>query len=270
MSTVPTTPPSEFPPSGRATVKGREGSVLVRWVSEGPLTDVTLDSISSAGDRPAFPVADELRHATARAVADVVSSRRSGGQTVRLFGSGHDHHDEVVAAVADEVGLVPQASVLQYRRSLPFDGAGTSPATVTGFDADRHAAGATALWGSHAMAVRGIDQPEVIVARQRTAPGDERILVAEGPAGEVWGACTVRVRRMTPTGPPLGEVAVLTVTPDARNQGVARQLLGAAQDLFAADDTRTVAVFTSADAAEARSFLEHLGFKRRREVPIFA
>lgn len=270
MSTASTTPPSEFPPSGRATVQGPEGSVLVRWVSAGPLTDVTLDSISGPGDRLPFPVADDLVEATARTVADVRANLRSRGQTVRLFGSGHEDHDEVVTAIAGQVELQPQSTVLQYRRSLPIDGVGTSSATVVPFDADRHAEAVEALWESGANAVRGIDQAETIVLRQSTAPGDERILVAEAPDGQVRGACTVRVRRMTPTGPPLGEVAVLTVAPEARGEGVARHLLGAAQELFVADETRTVAVFTSAGEADARSFLEHLGFKCRREIPRFA
>lgn len=267
MATSTATAPGNLPPSGRFTVRGPEGEVVVRWVSEGARTDVTLDRIAGPGGTQPFPVADDLLKATATAVAQVAEVQRARGQVVRLFGAGHAEHDEVIADIAELINLDPTDTVQQYRRSLASGLTGAAPASVVDFD-DRHLDGLRNLWNGINV-VRGTDLAEVILRRQKDFPDHERILVVESHDAEVVAACSVRMRNISPDGPGLGEIAAFVVHEQSRGMGFARQLLRGAEELLEGVGIKTVAAYVGEHDRPAQEFLAHHGFKRRRRIPVY-
>jgi len=92
-------------------------------------------------------------------------------------------------------------------------------------------------------------------------PGSESIvLVAEEPPESVAGFVFTSTRQDYFTGRPHAHVEVLTVLETARGQGVARALLGAAEDWARGRGYSHVTLNVFADNTRARTVYERLGY----------
>ncbi len=83
-------------------------------------------------------------------------------------------------------------------------------------------------------------------------------LVHEDPSGQLDGFCWTKVHRLH--RPPLGEIYVIGVDPDAHGRGLGRALVVAGLDWLAGQGLTHGMLYVEADNAPARHLYESLGF----------
>ena len=100
------------------------------------------------------------------------------------------------------------------------------------------------------------------------ARGDRILLVAEDAAGAIVG--TVQVLLSMPENQPhRGEIAKLLVHPSVRRQGIAAELMAAA-DEAARDEGKTLLVLDTVTGGDAERLYPRLGWQRCGVIPDYA
>jgi mycothiol synthase len=169
--------------------------------------------------------------------------------------------------IAREAGLDGTRRVVQMRRPLPLPWSSTLDTRPfrPGVD-DREwleLNNAAFHWHPEQSGWEGGDLHERIAAPWFDAEG----FLLHPSDGALTGFCWTKVHREL--DPPIGEIYVIGVHPDAAGRGLGRELVLAGLDHLATRGLEAAMLYTEADNRPARALYDRLGFTVHHEVTVF-
>lgn len=243
---------------------GREGQVAVLAKSQQTGQLIGYAQVSRGGGSWALEYSVHPRHRSpgsrigsdlVRAALDHIS--RAGGGHVHLWVAKPDREADLVAAGN---GLTRGRDLLQLRRKLPAP----PPAEAIKLRPFRPGQDESDWLDLNNRAFawhpeQGGWDRETLARRQAESWFDpEGFLLAEGESGHLAGFCWTKVHE--DHEPPLGEIYVVAVAPEARGKGLGRSLVLSGLDLLARRGLGVAMLYVDASNAAARKLYDELGF----------
>jgi mycothiol synthase len=243
-----------------------DGSGVLELVEHGQVVATANVASGDTYDDLRIRVGDPARRDAAFDAIVPAARRRqdgTGGRPLRWWVSGPDPATD---ALADRVGLTARRDLLQLRRPLPLDDAarGGHPALAT-----------------RPIRLGGPDEAAVVAVNNRAFAwhpdqadrtagwirdtalepwfDPDGFLVHETD-GRIDGFCWTKVH--VEPGPPIGEIYVIAVDPDAHGRGLGRGLTVAGLDHLAGRDLALAMLYVEALNVPALALYDRIGFVR--------
>lgn len=216
-----------------------------------------LDVVLGPDDDPAVVAAEVL-------VPAVEAARAAGADEVRWWVEVTTPDHETAAAAA---GLTPWRRLLQLRCPLPL--AETTDLVTRPFrpGVDDDAFLAVNNRAFHWHPEQGGWDRATLAGRRAEPWFDPAGFLLHEEDGRLLGFCWTKVH--ADEDPPLGEIYVIAVDPDAIGRGLGRALTVAGLAHLAAAGLRTGMLYVEDDNVAARTLYEHLGFTRHHTTTCF-
>ena len=200
-------------------------------------------------------------------LSSVVADHGGGPMRWRVA-AATDEHDRI----ARNAGFGSDRHLVQLRRSLPIDGSVRGDVTdietrpfVPGRDDDEWLRVNNAAFAWHPeQSGWTSDHLAEPLAEPWFDPDGFLLHPATGP---VQGFCWTKEHR--DTSPPLGEIFIIAVDPEAAGQGLGRRLVLAGLDHLSQRGLGTAMLYTEADNEPARRLYSQLGFEVHHTVTVY-
>jgi mycothiol synthase len=210
---------------------------------------------------PGLDVDLELALDLADTAIDAVT-RRGGGRLTWWVDGADEHTDARMAALAAEHGLAPVRRLYEMRRPLPHPdrAAVTTRSFVPGTDDDAWLTVNNRAFADHGE--QGGWTRDTLALRLAEPWFDPDGFRLHEHDGRLLAFCWTKIHHEEQ--PPVGEIYVIAVDPDAHGRGLGRELTLAGLDSIAARGVTLASLHVDAGNTPALRLYERLGFEVHR------